>query len=72
VTRFVHVHANPVTNLVTIPNLVSCLRFDETRFDHCDEIYDGICDELLTFDFDLGFDFLNLVNQISSSGNNWV
>ena len=49
-------------------NLVSCLRYDETRFDNCDEI----CDELSIFDFDLDFDFSNLVNQISSSGNNWV
>ena len=48
------------------------MRFDETRFDHCDEICDEICDELSKFDFDLDFDISNLVNQISSSGNNWM
>jgi len=41
-------------------------------FDHCDEICDENCDEVLIFDFDLDFDISNLVNQISSSGNNWV
>ena len=53
-------------------NLVSCLRFDETRFDNYDEICNEICDELSIFDFDLDFDFSNLVNQISSPGNIWV
>jgi hypothetical protein len=38
-----------------------------TRF-----IYVEICDEISIFDFDLDFDVSNLVNQISSSGNNWV